>query len=162
LQPRIAPNLAGRAYTITADVDVPASGADGVIIAQGSRYGGITLFVKDHRVVYEVNAFGYRSGQLVATEPLQPGRAHIVLSLTPSETGNSDAVPSASRRPLAAKGTLSINGKAQGEAEFTNVNLSFSETLDIGSDLGSPVSPDYRSPNRFSGKIDTVKIELLN
>jgi arylsulfatase len=40
------------------------------------------------------------------------------------------------------------------------VNLRFSETLDIGSDLGSPVSPDYKSPNRFTGKIDTVTIEL--
>jgi arylsulfatase len=40
------------------------------------------------------------------------------------------------------------------------VNLSFSETLDIGSDFGSPVSLEYKSPYRFTGKIDTVKIEL--
>jgi len=160
LQPRIAPNLAGRAYTITADVDVPASGADGVIIAQGSRYGGITLFVKDHRVVYEVNAYGHRSGQLVASEALQPGKAHIVLNLTPNAPDDTNSIPFTSRKPLAAKGALSINGKAEGEAQFTNVNLSFSETLDIGSDLGSPVSPEYKSPNRFNGKIDKVTVEL--
>jgi len=46
LQPRIAPNSQARLHN-HADVDVPASGADGVIIAQGSRYGGITLFVKE-------------------------------------------------------------------------------------------------------------------
>jgi arylsulfatase len=160
LQQRIAPNLAGRAYTITADVDVPASGADGVIVAQGSRYGGITLFVKKHRVVYEVNAFGHSSGQLVASDPLQPGKAHIVLDLTPSARDNTVSVPFILRQPLTAKGILSINGKAEGEAQFTNVNLSFSETLDIGSDLGSPVSPDYKSPNRFTGKIDKVTFEI--
>jgi arylsulfatase len=55
---------------------------------------------------------------------------------------------------------LSINGQAQGEAQFTNVNLSFSETLDIGRDLESPVSPEYKSPNRFTGKIDKVTIEI--
>ncbi len=161
LQPRVAPNLAGRAYTITADVEVPASGADGVIVAQGGRYGGLTLFVKDRRVVYELNAYGHRSGQLVASEPLQPGKAHIVLNLTPSAPDNTVAVPFTSRQPLAAQGTLSINGKAQGEAQFTNVNLSYSETLDIGSDLGSPVSAEYKAPNRFTGKIDKVTIELV-
>jgi arylsulfatase len=55
---------------------------------------------------------------------------------------------------------MSINGHAQGEAQFANVNLSYSETLDVGSDLGSPVSPEYKSPNRFAGTIDKVAIEI--
>jgi arylsulfatase len=160
LVPRIAPSLGGHAYTIDADIDVPASGADGVIIAQGGRYGGLTLFVKDHRVVYEINAFGHRSGQLVASEPLQPGKAHIDLKLTPNESDNKEAAPSGPRHLASATGQLSINGKPEGEAQFTNVNLGSSETLDVGSDLGSPVSPDYKSPNRFTGKIDKVTIEI--
>jgi arylsulfatase len=160
LQPRIAPNLAGHAYTITADVDVPADGADGVIVAQGGRYGGISLFVKDRRVVYEVNAYGHRSGQLVASEPLQPGKAHIVVNLTPNDPAKKDDVPFGPRQPIPATGQMSINGHAQGEAQFANVNLSYSETLDVGSDLGSPVSPEYKSPNRFAGTIDKVAIEI--
>jgi len=107
-----------------------------------------------------VNAYGHRSGQLVASEALQPGKAHIVLNLTPNAPDDTNSIPFTSRKPLAAKGALSINGKAEGEAQFTNVNLSFSETLDIGSDLGSPVSPEYKSPNRFNGKIDKVTVEL--
>jgi arylsulfatase len=141
-------------------VDVPASGADGVIIAQGGRYGGISLFVKDHRVAYEVNAFGHRSGQLVASQTLQPGKAHIVLNMTPNDPVKKEDVPFGPRQPISATGLLLINGKKQSEGQFTNVNLSFSETLDIGSDLGSPVSPDYKSPNRFTGTIDKVTIEL--
>lgn len=160
LQPRVAPALVGHAYTITADVDVPADGADGVIVAQGGRYGGISLFVKNQRVVYEINAFGHRSGQLVASTPLQPGKAHIVLNLTPNESGTSNPVPFGPLNPVSAVGQLSVNGEPEGETQFTNVHVAFNETLDIGSDLGSPVSPDYKSPNRFTGKIDKVTIEI--
>jgi len=159
LQPAVAPQLGGRAYTITADIDVPENGGDGVILAQGSRYGGLSLFVKNHRVVYEINAYGNRSGQLVASEPLKPGKSHIVLNLTPAD-GGTQQLPFLARQPIAAVGQLSINGASQGEAQFTNVNLAFNETLDVGSDLGSPVSTDYKSPNRFTGRIDKVTIEL--
>jgi len=66
--------------------------------------------------------------RLVASEALQPGKAHIVLNLTPNAPDDTNSIPFTSRKPLAAKGALSINGKAEGEAQFTNVNLSFSET----------------------------------
>ncbi|HEY0308060.1 MAG TPA: arylsulfatase [Acidobacteriaceae bacterium] len=160
--PRIAPSLAGHAYMITADIEVPRSGANGVIFAQGSRYGGFSLFVRDHRVVYEINAFGNRSGQLVASDPLQSGKAHIVLSLTPGAGGYTaqQVTQLTPRKVISGVGQLTINGKAEGQAQFVNVNVHPSETLDIGSDLGSPVSPDYASPNRFTGKIDEVTIEL--
>ena len=160
LQPAVGPQLGGRAYSITADIDVPIAGADGVIIAQGGRYGGLSLFVKDRHVIYEINAFGNRSGQLVATDPLQPGKAHIVLNLAPSEETQQSDLPFQARQPLPAVGTLSINGKAEGEAKFANVNLGFNETLDIGSDLGSPVSREYKTPDRFSGTVDKVVIAL--
>jgi len=139
---------------------VPADGADGVIIAQGGRYGGVSLFVKDHRVVYEVNAYGHRSGKLIASEALQPGKAHIVVNLNPNDPAKKDDVPFGPRQSRPATAQLSINGHPQGQAQFANVNLSYSETLDIGSDLGTPVSPDYKSPYPFAGRIDTVRIEL--
>jgi arylsulfatase len=55
---------------------------------------------------------------------------------------------------------LTVNGKQQQE-EFTNVVGTIgSETFDVGSDLGSAVSTDYTSPNRFSGTIDKVTVQL--
>jgi arylsulfatase len=163
--PRIAPFLSGHAYTISADVDIPVRGAEGVILAQGSRYGGITLFVKNGHVVYEINAYGNRSGQLTSSDVLRPGKAHIVLNLTPVNAIAGPPIgPFLSLRPpsgsIAGSGTLSINGQPQGNADFTNVNVSANETLDVGSDLGSPVSPDYKSPDRFTGKIEKVTIEV--
>ncbi|MFT4113752.1 arylsulfatase [Silvibacterium sp.] len=161
--PRIAPNISGHAYTITADVDIPASGAQGVIFAQGSRYGGVTLYVKDNRVVYEINAHGNRSGEIVASDPLTPGKAHIVVDVTPHEPLKKEATVTRAfyaPPPTAGTGQLSINGKAAGQADFANVVAASNETLDIGSDLGSPVSQDYQSPNRFTGTIDTVSVEI--
>jgi arylsulfatase A-like enzyme len=147
------PHLAGRAYTITADVEVPKQGASGVIVAQGSRYGGFTLYVQDGNVVYEVNAFGNRAGRLVSPGKLQPGNAHIVLTVDP------DGAASGQVKPGTA--LLTINGVAQGKAAFTNLNgSSYTETLDVGSDLGSPVSTAYPSPDRFTGTIDRVTVEI--
>ena len=159
---RVAPTLNGRAYTITADVVIPEDGGNGVIIAQGGRQGGLSLFVKDQRVIYEVNAYGNRAGQLVASETLKPGKAHIVLNLIPdaADSVKKETTPFSPRFSIAGVAELTINGQAQGQAMFENVNATYSETLDIGSDLGSPVSSDYKSPNRFNGKIDKVTVEI--
>jgi arylsulfatase len=158
---RLAPSVTGKPYTLTADLDIPEGGAEGVIIAQGSKYGGFTLFVKDNHVVYEINAFGNRSGQIVSTDLLTAGKKHIVVALTPDklkETAN--AASFAVRKTRQGEATLRINDKPEGSAHFENVSGTANETLDIGSDLGSPVSPDYKSPDRFTGTIETVTIQL--
>jgi arylsulfatase len=169
LQNTANPKLGGgKPYTVEADVVVPAGGASGVIVAQGGRYGGTTLYVKDRHVIYEVNAFGNRSGQLVSSSELKPGKAHIVLHIVPSKNGSGgkgDDQVVLNKKAFPATATLTINGTAAGEAQFVNVPRtggywSGAESLDIGSDLGSAVSPDYEVPNRFTGTIDVVKIEV--
>ena len=159
---RMGPQLVGKPHQINADVIIPASGGDGVILAQGSRYGGFTLFVKDRHVIYEVNAYGKRAGRIVSTEPLAPGPAHIELQVTPDAvTPNTGALTILGPRGIRpGKVHLNVNG-AQQEEEFANIlGASPTETLDVGSDLGSPVSTEYASPNRFTGSIKTVTIEL--
>ena len=153
----VLPHIVGHSYTLTADVEIPASGATGVILAQGSRYGGFTLYLESGHVVYEVNAFGNRAGRLVSQGPLKPGKAHIVLKVEPQIAAGSPV------GSLAKSGTaqLTINDTDQGKASFDNINgSSYTETLDVGSDLGSAVSTAYHSPNRFTGKIDQVTVQL--
>jgi arylsulfatase len=92
---------------------------------------------------------------------LTAGKAHIVVALTPDklkETPN--AASFAVRKARQGEATLQINDKPEGSAHFANVSGTANETLDVGSDLGSPVSPEYKSPNRFTGKIETVTIQL--
>ena len=80
---RYAPGFFGHGYTIDADVIIPPDGAEGVILADGGELGGLSLFVKNNRVYYEVNASNEHSDQLVATQILRPGLQHIELAVTP-------------------------------------------------------------------------------
>jgi arylsulfatase len=161
---RYAPGLYGHAYTIDADVVIPPDGAEGVILANGGELGGLSLFVKDNRVYYEVNVANDHSDQLIATRTLRPGLQHIQLTVTPDaaalSTSSVSGVPGfAARGPVAGSVKLSINGTAAGEAQFSSIYAA-GETLDVGSDLGSAVSLEYKAPYRFTGKIETVKVNL--
>ena len=73
---RYAPGFFGHGYTINADVIIPPDGAEGVILADGGELGGLSLFVKNNHVYYEVNASNEHSDQLVATQTLRPGLQH--------------------------------------------------------------------------------------
>ena len=158
---------AGTGYTIRAQVENTGH-AVGTIFAQGGRYGGFTLFVKDNRVHFEINSFGYRSGQLISKKELPVGRSEIVVEVIPDikrpgEQGT--ATNARGQNPFPGAGTLSINGASEAETKFLNIPAgggywSAAETLDVGSDLGSAVSSEYKSPNRFTGKIDSVTLEL--
>lgn len=161
LPSRLAPPLAGHGYTITADLDVPPSGASGVIFALGGRYGGETLFVSNDRVFFEINAFGNRSGQIISSNPLAPGKNEIVVEIDPG-FATAPRLPGVYtiQKERSATGKLTINGRLVGQGRFANINVRADESLDIGCDLGSPVSLAYRSPNSFTGEIRTVTIQL--
>jgi arylsulfatase len=161
---RYAPGFYGHSYTVNADVVVPPGGAEGVIVAEGGELGGLSLYVKNSRVYYEVNVANDHSDQLIASRTLRPGLQHIQLNVTPdpealqkpAAAGPPGFTP---RGPVSGEVKLSINGSSAGESRFSSIYAS-GETLDVGSDLGSPVSLEYKSPYRFTGKIDTVTIEL--
>lgn len=163
---RFAPDLGNDPYTLSADVDIPAGGAQGVIFAEGGRYGGVALYVSNGRLVYEVNAHGVRTGQIVTSAPLPVGKRHIVVTVAPEQertTGKTDAAAEMIRRwvggkPVPAAVTLSVDGAPAGQAHFSNIALSSKETLDIGRDLGSAVSPAYTVPAAFTGHIDKVTL----
>ena len=161
---RYAPGFFGHGYTINADVIIPPDGAEGVILADGGEIGGLSLFVKNNHVYYEVNASNEHSDQLVATQTLRPGLQHIELVVTPDAAAVT-ASPSAGsggylgRGPVSGSVRLAINGAPAGQSQFSSVYGS-GETLDVGSDLGSPVSLEYRSPYRFTGEIEKVTVEL--
>lgn len=151
------PRLPGSAHRITAEVVIPGVGTEGVIVAQGSRQGGYTLYIKDGRVTYETSAYGHLSGSLVSSEALTPGKAKIVVELTPVESGQGGQPGFRRSLPMIAR--LFVNGKMVSESKL--MMAASGDTLDIGSDLVSPVSPKYACPFAFTGKIESVTIDLL-
>jgi arylsulfatase A-like enzyme len=152
-----APQLAGRAHKITAEVIIPDSGAEGVIAAQGGRHGGYTLYIKDGRVIYETSAYGHLGGSLASSEALASGKAKVVVEVTPAESDQDGQAGFRRSFPMMAR--LFVNGKMAAEVKLRVAPSG--DTLDIGSDLVSPVSPKYLLPFMFTGKIESVTIDLL-
>ena len=149
------PNVKNRSLTIDADVVVPDEGANGTIIAQGGRFGGWSLYVKDGVPGYGYNFLGLQMFDIVGTEPLPQGAANIRLDFAYDGGGP-------------AKGglaTLSVNGTAVGEGriEMTQGGIfSADETADVGIDLGTAVveAVGAGEESRFTGEIPRVTLNL--
>jgi len=160
---RIPPQTFGfaghKGFTLDAKVTLPNAGAKGVILAEGGNLGGYSLYIKDGRAVFEVNANGHPTGKIVSSARLAPGRTELVVTthLEPAAAGGSIQ---ALRGAMKGSATLSVNGVAQGSADIVNFTSIYSETLDLAKDLGTPVSPAYAAPFAFNGDIDTVTLDL--
>lgn len=155
---RVVPSLAAKPHTITADIEV-VNGTEGVIYAEGGRYGGFSLYVKNGQLVYENNSRGLAHEKLVSAVPLPTGKVQVVFEFTPdlAKAGTKDVSPGRSITP--GHGRLLVNGKPAGETGFAWFG-GFGETFDVGQDLGSPVSDAYATPFAFTGKVDKVVIDL--
>jgi arylsulfatase A-like enzyme len=159
------PHLSGVSHRIVADLQIPGRGAEGVIIANGGRYGGYTLYVKSGKVIYEASSFGPDHQRLVTSDPLPVGKVQVVFEFIPDK----GVPPTFDDFPFVEPNSsgvalISINGKKTAEGHFSRLggfDAALEETLDIGSDSGSPVTNAYESPFAFTGNIDKVKIELL-
>lgn len=156
---------AGTGYTIRAEIENANGKAEGVLLAQGGRYGGITLFVKDHHAHFEINSSGHMSGAMVSKAALPNGHVVIEVEVKPDPPRPANAGPLKGASPFPGSGTMSVGGVEQARTTFINIPASGgywspAESLDIGSDLGSAVSKEYATPNRFTGVIDTITLEL--
>jgi arylsulfatase len=144
-----AVNIRNRSYTIGALVDIPAPGAEGVLFAHGSRFGGHSLYVKDNRLHYVYNFVGMFEQKIVATEDLPTGQ-NLILSASFDKAGEDP--------PLVATGTLSLwHGDTKvGEAQIKTQPGMFmlaGEGLCVGRDSGAEVTDDYlgEQPWPFTG-----------
>jgi arylsulfatase len=147
-------NVKGVPHRITAEIEVPANGADGAIIAQGGRFGGWTLFMNGGKPAYEYNWFGQERTRAIGTEPLAPGMHVITVDYTPDA-----AKPGAGGRAV-----LAVNGRpvAEGRIPQTVPGIfSADEGADVGVDNETPVSDLYpEEGNAFTGTIRKVTIAL--
>jgi arylsulfatase len=151
----VTPNIRGRSYTIAAEVDVDTAEAGGVLFAQGSRFGGHALYVKDGRLKYVYNFIG-ELVQIIESEETIP-TGPVVLSASFAKEG--DGMP--------PEGTLSlhIRDKRVGEAHIRTQPGKFGlggGGLVVGRSGGEPVADDYpgRAPWPFVG--GTVKRVLID
>lgn len=140
-------------FTVTADVELKSDNEKGVIVAQGGRFAGWAVFMKDGKPVYEHNFFGLERYQAAASEKILAGKHQIILHFIPDD-------PKKPGSP--GKAIIMVDGKQVAEGRTKKMvygMFSSDEGLDIGLDEATPVSLDYKeNDNKFSGKIRKVTI----
>ena len=154
IQENVVINTKNKSHSVTADLEVPSSGARGVIVAQGGSMGGWTLYVHE-------------------------GKLSLLLQLPRQAAlrGDGDVAADVGRPPGAdgfagdgggiGKGagiTLYVDGNAVGTGHVGRTHalfFSMDETLEVGCDVGEPVSPDYGPrDNAFNGTVNWVQIDV--
>ena len=147
-------NIKNRSLSITAEVEIPEGGANGVILAQGGRFGGWSLYLKEGKPVYCYNFLGLEEFKVAASEALAPGKATIRMNFDYDGGGVGKG----------GTATLLVNGQkmASGRIGRTHINIfSADETAAVGVDDATPVTPDYKErDNAFTGKIHKVTVEV--
>jgi arylsulfatase len=152
-----AVNIRNRSYTIRTEVEIPAGGAQGVVFAQGSRFGGHALYVKDDRLHYVYNWVG-EIEQKISSGKSVPTGASTLSAIFTKEGENPTHV---------ANGILAIyiNDEKVGEGKIKTQPGKFSlagEGLNVGRDGGEPVTSDYPGnyPWAFTGTVKRAVVDV--
>jgi arylsulfatase len=139
-------------FSLTAQVKVPESGAEGVIVAQGGVSGGHSLYAKNGKPKYAYNFFGLEQYYVEGTKEIPPGNHQVRMEFAYDGGG------------IGKGGTVTfyVDGVecGSGHVEQTEAFLfSADETCDVGNEFGSPVTTDY-GQRKFSGEVEWVELEL--
>jgi arylsulfatase A-like enzyme len=147
-------DIKNKTFAVTSDLEVPADGAEGVIIAQGGRFGGWSLYAKGGRAKFYYNVLGIKSYSVDATEPIPTGKTQVRMEFDYDGGGMGKG----------GEVTLYCDGKEVGKGRVDQTQgyiFSADETTDVGRETGTTVSPDYTAhSSRFTGKINWVQIDL--
>ncbi|MGQ0509560.1 MAG: arylsulfatase [Betaproteobacteria bacterium] len=146
-----AVNVKNRFHTITAHVEIPRNGAEGVLLAHGSWFAGYALYVHNRRLHYVHNYLGLAEYRVSSTEDLPAGKLLLQLRFTPTGEHRGRA-------------ELYLGERRIGEGDIPRTIPAVIETsaegLCCGYDSGLSVTPDYEAPFRFTGSIDKVVVEV--
>ena len=152
-----APKVLNRPHSITAAVEIPAEGAEGVMLCQGTAAGGYSFFIKDGKLRYVHNYVGRQVFGVESDVPVPAGKHELRFEFEP--TGQPD-MPKGHGVP--ARLQLYIDGALVGNAEapWTVPFMLNPGALTCGANPGSPVTEEYPSPFKFTGSIQTVTVDV--
>ena len=149
-----SPPVLNKSFSITADIEIPDSGAEGMIYTHGGLTGGLGIYLRDGKANFVYNYLAM-DRTTITSEPLSKGKVRLSINFAyqgkPGERGKPASV------------VITANGKKVGEGKIPKtVPLQFSlgEGVDVGMDSGSAVDFTYKLPFAFTGKIEKVVVEL--
>jgi arylsulfatase A-like enzyme len=151
------PRVLNRPHAITADADIPAGGAEGVLLCQGSNMGGWSFYVQNGRLHYAHNYVRRATYTVSSPDTLPAGRHQLRFEFEP--TGKPDI---ASGEGAPGHAQLYVDGQLVGQAEFpvTIPVIINPGGLTCGANPGTAITPDYRAPFPFTGTLHTVTIDV--
>jgi len=150
LPEEMAPSVKLRPHHILARLEIPAPGAEGVLLTQGGRFGGFALYLRDGRAHYTYNFAGLEQ-TTVSSEPLSPGPHVVGVQMTPL-------------RGIAMKATLAVDGAVVAEADIgCTTPFRFAlhgEGMCCGYTDGTSVTDAFAAPFRFTGVLHDVTVDV--
>ena len=160
-----APSVLNTSYTITAEIDVPQGGAEGMIVTDGGRFGGYGLYLLKGKPVFLWNLLDLRRVRWEGKEALSPGKHILEFDFKYEGLGfGTLAFNNVSGLGRPGTGTFKVDGKTIATQKLDHtvpLTLQWDETFDIGSDTGTPVDDrDYQVPFKFTGKIDKLTVAI--
>lgn len=148
-------SIKNKSHSVTAGIEVPKDGAEGVIVAQGANIGGWALYGHEGKLKYCYNYGGFDNTFVTSADKLSPGKHQVRMEFAYDGDG------------LGKGGVVSlfVDGEKVGEgavkATLSNI-YSADDGLDVGEDSGAPVSPDYGPVgNSFNGEIQGVQLSIV-
>jgi arylsulfatase A-like enzyme len=154
----VAVKVLNRAHTLTAEVEIPKGGAEGILICHGSNEGGYALFVKDNKLHYVHNYVGAEQFHIESIGNIPEGKAMLRYAFRP--TGKPDI---AEGKGTPGRGQLFINDQLVGHLDLPYtipLSIGISGGLRVGRNNGSPVSYLYSPPFAFTGTIFKVTADV--
>ncbi len=151
------PKTLNRPHAITADVEIPKGGAEGVLFSQGAVPGGYSFFVKGNKLVYVHNYVGRDYFKVESETTLPEGRHKLRFEFEP--TGDLNLLEG---KGAPGRFQLYVDGDLVGETDvpYTTPMILNPGALTCGANPGSSVTPDYVAPFRFTGTIHTVTVDV--
>ena len=150
-----APDILGKSYSITAEVDIPQGGAEGMINTLGGRFGGHGLYLLKGKPVFVYNFFDLERFRWEGPAALTPGKHTVVFDFKYDGPGFGKG----------GTGVLSVDGKEVASKTIPHTIPfleTMDETFDVGMDTRTGVDDkDYQPPFRFTGKIDKLTVKLV-
>jgi len=156
-------NLKNKSHSVTAEIEVPKAGAEGVIIAQGASIGGWSLYAKNGKLKYCYNVAGVRHFYVEATEALPAGDHQVRMEFA-YDYNNELGGGLGNGLGNGGQVTLYVDGRKVGEGAIPMTQamvFSANDGCDVGEDSGAPVSPDYGARgNAFTGGVKGVQLAI--
>jgi arylsulfatase len=149
-----APSILNKSYTITAELEIPQGGAEGMLVTLGGRFGGYGLYLLEGKPVFTYNLVGLARFRWESAKALTPGKHTIVFDFVYDGPGPGKG----------GTGILSVDGEqiaTQTIPHTVPFIMSLDETFDVGVDTRTSVDDkDYQVPFRFTGKLNKLTLKL--